>query len=46
MEGFEQSFGDPAEGHLASEWLGRGRRVEDNIARNNPFVIPGAHINQ
>ena len=44
MEGFEESFGDPAERHLASERLGRDRRVEDNIARNDPFIIPGVHV--
>lgn len=46
MEDFEESFSDPAERHLAPEWLGRDSRVEDNIAGNNPFVIPGTAVKQ
>lgn len=42
MEDFEKSFGDPAERHLASEWLGRDCRVEENIARNDPFIPPSS----
>ena len=46
MEDFKKSFGDPAERHLASEWLGRDRRVEENIARNDPFIIPNVNVIQ